>query len=55
LLQLWRLESSIVEEIMSVWIWQHDERTENDNKIILNSVGKLVKNKYEKEVRKGQT
>jgi hypothetical protein len=36
-------------------IWQHDERTVDDNKIILNSVRKLLKIKYEKEAGKGQT
>jgi hypothetical protein len=38
-----------------VWIWQHDKRAddENDNKIILNWVRKLMKNKR-KRPRKAQ-
>jgi hypothetical protein len=35
-----------------VWIWQHDKRTD-DYKITLNCVRKLMKNKSEKEARKG--
>jgi hypothetical protein len=35
-----------------VWIWQHDKRTD-DYKIILNCVRNLMKNKSEKEARKG--
>jgi hypothetical protein len=35
-----------------VWIWQHDKRTDH-YKIILNCVRKLMKNKSEKEARKG--
>ena len=35
-----------------VWIWQHDKRTDDDNKIILNCVRKLMKNKSEKEARR---
>jgi hypothetical protein len=35
-----------------VWIWQHDKKTD-DYKIILNCVRKLMKNKVEKEARKG--
>ncbi len=33
-------------------MWQHDKRTD-DNKIILNCVRKLMKNKCEKEAVKG--
>ncbi len=36
-----------------MWIWQDDKRTA-DHKIILNCVIKLMKNKWEKEVGKGQ-
>jgi len=32
-----------------VWIWQHDERTEDDN---IQLCEKLVKNKWEKEAEK---
>jgi hypothetical protein len=35
------------------WIWQHDKRT-YENKIILNCVRKLMKNKLEKEAEKSQ-
>ncbi len=35
------------------WIWQHDKRTD-ENKIILNCVRKLMKNKLEKEAEKSQ-
>jgi hypothetical protein len=37
----------------TVWIWQHDKRTD-DYKIMLNCVRKLMKNKSEKEAEKGQ-
>ncbi len=36
----------------TVWIWQHDKRTD-DYKIIFNCVRKLMKNKSEKEAGKG--
>ncbi len=36
-----------------MWIWQHDKRTDDD-KIILNCVRKLTKNKSEKEAGKAQ-
>ncbi len=36
----------------TVWIRQHDKQTD-DYKIILNCVRKLMKNKSEKEARKG--
>ncbi len=36
----------------TVWIWQRDKMTD-EYKIILNCVRKLIKNKPEKEARKG--
>ncbi len=39
---------------MTVWIWQHDKKTD-DNKIILNFVKKFIKNIMRKiESRKGK-
>jgi hypothetical protein len=36
-----------------VWIWEHNKRTD-DNKIILNCVKKLMKNKFKNEKKAGK-